>query len=85
MNKVKKFFKPIVDHPKQIVIVFVIAAIICAFCKQWIKVDYDMNDYLPESSASTKALDLMEEEFDGGIPNARVMIRDVTIPQALLM
>ena len=81
----KKFFKPIVDHPKQIVIIFVIAAIICAFCKQWIKVDYDMNDYLPESSASTKALDLMEEEFDGGIPNARVMIRDVTIPQALLM
>lgn len=25
----------------------------------------------------------MEEEFDGGIPNTRVMIKDVTIPQAL--
>ncbi len=42
-----------------------------------------MNDYLPEDSASTVALDLMEEEFDGGIPNARVMVENVTIPEAL--
>lgn len=28
-------------------------------------------------------LELMEQEFGGGIPNARVMISNVTIPQAL--
>ena len=29
------------------------------------------------------ALDLMNQEFDGGVPNARVMIKDVSIPEAL--
>ena len=42
-----------------------------------------MNSYLPDDSPSTIALDTMEKEFDGGIPNARVMIKDVTIPEAL--
>ena len=42
-----------------------------------------MNDYLPPESASTQALDLMEREYEGGIPNARVMIQNVSVPQAL--
>ena len=46
-------------------------------------VDYDMNDYLPEDSPSTVALDVMDKEFDGGIPNARVMVQNVTVPKAL--
>lgn len=79
----KKFYTKIVNHPKLIITVFVILFIICAFCKQAVSVDYDMNDYLPEDSASTVALDLMDEEFGGGIPNARVMVKDVTIPKAL--
>lgn len=29
------------------------------------------------------ALDVMEDEFDGGIPNARVLIYNVTVPEAL--
>ena len=32
---------------------------------------------------STVALDVMEDEFDGGIPNARVLIYNVTVPEAL--
>lgn len=50
---------------------------------KFVSVNYDMNDYLPESSPSTVALDLMDEEFDGGVPNARVMVANVTIPEAL--
>ncbi len=79
----KKFYTKIVNHPKLIITVFAILFIICALCKQGVSVDYDMNDYLPEDSASTVALDLMDEEFGGGIPNARVMVKDVTIPEAL--
>ena len=79
----KKIYTKIVNHPKLIITVFVILFIICAVCKQGVSVDYDMNDYLPEDSASTVALDLMDEEFGGGIPNARVMVKDVTIPEAL--
>lgn len=48
-----------------------------------VSVNYDINDYLPADSHSTVSLDVMQDEFDGGIPNARVMIRDVTIPEAL--
>lgn len=46
-------------------------------------VNYDINDYLPDKAHSSASLDLMAEEFSGGIPNARVMVRDVSIPEAL--
>ena len=79
----RKFYEWIVNHPKSVITAFGAAAILCVFLKNMVAVDYDINDYLPEDAASTVALDLMEEEFEGGIPNARVMIRNVTIPQAL--
>ena len=42
-----------------------------------------MNDYLPKESPSTVALDKMDREFDGAIPNARVAVKDVTYAQAI--
>ena len=79
----RKFYTWVVNHRKLVLTVFTLAFIICAVCKTQISVNYDMNDYLPEDSASTVALDLMNEEFDGGVPNARVMVKDVTVPEAL--
>lgn len=79
----KQVYKVIIEHPKMILTTFLVAFLISAFFRPMIEVDYDMNDYLPEESASTVALDVMEEEFGGGIPNARVLVKDVTIPQAL--
>ena len=79
----KKFYDRVIRYRKVILIVFFIACIVCALCKNLVAVNYDMNSYLPEDSASTIALDTMEEEFDGGIPNARVMIRDVSLAEAL--
>lgn len=46
-------------------------------------VNYDMVDYLPEGVQSTEALSIMEEAFHGHTPNARVMLADVTIRDAL--
>ena len=37
----------------------------------------------PEETASTVSLEVMQDEFEGGIPNARVMVKNVTVPQAL--
>ena len=79
----RKFYNHIVNHQKLILASFLIVFVICLLCKQFVAVNYDMNDYLPEQSASTQALTLMEQEYEGGIPNARVMVRDVTVPQAL--
>lgn len=79
----KKFYQTIVNHPRSIITAFVLAAVISLFCQSMVSVNYDMKDYLPEESPSTVALDKMEEEFEGGIPNARVMIRDVTVAEAM--
>ena len=79
----KKFYNWIVSPPRLVITVFVIESLVCAVCKGFVWVDCDMNDYLPEDSASTVALDLMEQEFGGGVPNARVMVENVTIPEAL--
>lgn len=42
-----------------------------------------MNDYLPENCKSTVSLDIMNAEFEGAIPNARVMLKNVSIPETL--
>lgn len=79
----KKFYQGVVKHRKIIIVIFLVAFTACFFLKNLVVVNYDMNDYLPSDSASTQALDLMGQEYDGGIPNARVMVQNVTIPQAL--
>lgn len=79
----KKFYNGIVNHPKIILIIFSIVFIVSLISRQFIAVNYDMNDYLPSDSSSTVALDIMEEEYDGGIPNARVLLENVSIPEVL--
>lgn len=79
----KKFFTATVNHKKTILVIFTAVFLVCAFMENLVSVNYDINDYLPEDAKSTVSIDVMQEEFDGGIPNARVMIYNVTIPQAL--
>ena len=47
-------------------------------------VDYDFTHYLPDDAESTKALDIMNEEYNQAIPNMRIMLKDVSVAQALL-
>ncbi|RWZ54460.1 RND family transporter [Halobacillus fulvus] len=42
-----------------------------------------MVDYLPENSPAMEAMDIMEQEFDEPVENARVMVRDVSVTEAL--
>ena len=79
----RKFYEGVVKHRRSILILFLVCTILCVLLKNMVSVNYDINDYLPEDAKSTVALNIMEQEFEGGIPNARVMIKDVTIPQAL--
>ena len=78
-----KFYNRIVNHQKSIITVFLALFAVCLVCRQFVLVNYDMNDYLPQESASTQALNLMEQEYEGGIPNARVMVENVSVPQVL--
>ncbi|MGN0170082.1 MAG: RND family transporter [Lachnospiraceae bacterium] len=79
----EKFYSVVVKHKKTVIVFFGLCFIACLFLQNLVAVNYDMNDYLPDDTKSTVSLNKMEEEFEGGIPNARVMIRDVSIPEAL--
>ncbi len=79
----KKFYQIIVKNPQKIIICFVLLAVVGVVLSGMVGVNYNMTDYLPEDTASTVSLEVMEEEFEGGIPNARVMVKDVSIPEAL--
>ncbi|MDR1014329.1 MAG: MMPL family transporter [Coriobacteriales bacterium] len=78
-----RFAQFIITHRKAIVAVFVVVTLLCAPLALLVKVNYNIVDYLPESSQSTRALSIMSEEFDDAVPNLQVMVRDVSIPQAL--
>ncbi len=78
-----KFSNGIVKHKKLIVTIFVIVTVGSLIASLGVGVNYDLSDYLPEDANSTKALDIMEEEYDDGIPNAYVMINDADLEEAI--
>ena len=44
----ENIFRKIVGHKKTIIVTFLIAVIICFISGNFVSVNYDMNDYLPE-------------------------------------
>lgn len=79
----RRFYTGIVNKRKIIIALFLTAFVISLVCSQLVAVNYDITDYLPEHTKSTLSMEVMQEEFDGGIPNARVMVKNVSIPEAL--
>lgn len=77
------FCRAVTARPWLVIAIFAILSVTGLFFQSMVNVNYDLNDYLPPDSASTQALDVLETEFEGGIPNARVMIRDASISEAL--
>lgn len=77
------YTKFVVKHKKTIIFLFVIAAAVCAFLSTMVGVDYKFADYLPDDAKSTKALDVMNEEYDQEVPNVRIMIKNVSIAKAV--
>lgn len=79
----QSFSTSIIKHKKSVMILFFTTAILCLFLILGVSVNYNMLDYLPEDVQSTKALAIMESEFTEAVPNARVMLNDVTVQEAL--
>lgn len=82
MDKVARW---ITKHSTLIVIVFAVAAVLCAGLFFGVKVNYDMTSYLPADAQSTRALALMSEEFSASVPNAWVMVPELSLTEALEM
>lgn len=68
---------------RAILTAFLIAIALSPLLARTVRVNYDLVQYLPADSPSTIALDVMGGAFDEPTPNGRIMIPDVTIPQAL--
>lgn len=78
-----RFINGIIAQRKKVVAAFLAVAVVCAACIPFVSVNYDMADYLPPEAQSTTAVDIMSEQFDQAIPNAYVMVRDVSVADAL--
>lgn len=92
MAKVKLYLKGdnmnwISDHVikwrKGIIIVSLLVAVIMGICATFVKINYNMSDYLPENANSTKAITVMSENFNESMSNANVMLSNVTLDEAL--
>lgn len=73
----------VIRQRKLVIAIFVVLAVVCSVLYLGVRVNYDITDYLPEDAESTKALNLMTSEFSSDIPNARVMVPDVTLTEAI--
>ncbi|MFE7062879.1 RND family transporter [Sutcliffiella sp. NPDC057660] len=73
----------IIKHKKAVLIVFTLVTIISMVAQFFVSVNYNMVDYLPDDAQSTRAMEVMEKEFTGAVPNTRVMVPDVTLQEAV--
>ncbi|MBQ9530828.1 MAG: RND family transporter [Eubacterium sp.] len=78
----KILFK-LLKRRKLVATIFIVVTVFCAACIPFVSVNYNMVDYLPDTAQSTRALSDMEEEFVQTVPNAKAMIKNVSISQAL--
>ncbi|MGI6181865.1 MAG: efflux RND transporter permease subunit, partial [Agathobaculum sp.] len=71
----------IINNRKRIERVFTILVIICLIFAPMVGVNYDLTKYLPDSTDSAQAIDILEQEFT--YPGmGRVMLQDVTLYEA---
>lgn len=78
---VEKMAHFIVQRGRIIEKFFIAMTILCAVCYPFVGVNYDLSKYLPDFAPTKQALDVMEQEF--GYPGmARIMVKDVTLPEA---
>ncbi|HRR36832.1 MAG TPA: hypothetical protein P5535_07195, partial [Clostridia bacterium] len=79
----EKFTSGIVKRRKLIIIIFITLAVLCGVMAMGVPVNYNLEDYLPKDSNSTEGMSLMEKEFDEDFPTASIMVRNVSVHQAL--
>lgn len=80
-KKSKNAVDIILTYKKTIGVIFGILVVFSIICSPFVKVNYDLTEYLPTSVQSKQGIEIMEDEF--GYPgSARVMIDGVTLYEA---
>lgn len=73
----------IMKFKKSVFIFFIGVAALSTFFALYVMVNYKMVDYLPEDASSTVAMKVMDEEFGTEMANARIMINNTNVEEAL--
>ena len=73
--EVRKLYQEVIRHRRIIIACFIIIACMCGILRTRVRVNYDMDDYLPSSAPSTVALERMRGTFKDSVPDARIMVR----------
>ena len=81
MLKLSRF---IVDKRNLVFLVVIIGLIFSVFSRSWVQVESDLTAYLPESSQTRRALDVMDDQFVT-FGTARVMAANIPLADAFDM
>ena len=73
----------IIRHKWLVLSAFIVALIASYIASRFVVINFKLTDYLPDSAESTVGLHLMEDEFASKPANLRVLLENVTIPEAL--
>ncbi len=71
----------IVDKRMLFFLIYIIALIFSVIATNWVKVNNDLADYLPETTETKQGLEVMEKEFVT-FGTAKVMVANISFPDA---
>lgn len=69
-----KIFKWIISHQKTVLIFFAVTIILSVLSAPYVKVNYNLMDYLPDDSSAVIGLSTMQEVYRQNVPSVRVMV-----------
>lgn len=72
-------------HGKITLLFFGLACILCAVSFGWARKEYGQEFFLPENAQSSAARQVLMEEYGTGLPDLRVMARNISVPGALAL
>ena len=78
----ERFSRAVIRHRKAVVALFAVFTILGAVCIGQVKVNGDFSDYLPPSTPSTVAIDVMNDSFDNDVANLRAYVQGIDLMQA---
>ena len=77
----EKLSTVIVDKRNLVFLIVIILLVFSAFSKNWVEVESDLTAYLPETSQTKQALNVMDDQFIT-YGSAEVMVANITMQQA---
>ena len=78
----ERFSRAVIRHRKAVVALFAALTLLSAACIGQVKVNGDFSDYLPPSTPSTVAINVMDDAFDSDVSNLRVYVQGIDLMQA---